>query len=700
MKKRYERAGGLRRLLALMLCMALTVPLFAGCGKDVQEAPGRETAAALEATQAAVETTVPEETVPPTVPADGDPDNVTCKGTYTAEDSAVKAAADTVAATAGEQELTNGLLQVFYWMEAEAYRQAGHEIAPDFDKPLDTQECPIDDTAASWQQYFLQRALNAWHSAQALVLQADAEGVPTEEAYQPNLKNHDIYLTEKPATKVLYGFNKGFQPNELHQAYLDGIPAMLEEVAADNGFAGLDALAADAAGAGADGGDLSRYAELYNLAYMYFTTLNYSTAAEKEEVEAFFTEKEGEYQAAGINQDSGSLVDIRHALLIPEGAVVASDGAVNASEEAWNACETEANAMLEAFLGGKDTSEPRFAELANENSADAGSSLNGGLYQNLHRGQLDEPLDSWCFDDARQSGDTVVLRSDCGVHILYFSGSKEIWYAAAERDLLMEKGGALIAAAREKYPMTVDYSAIVLGTAENTASVSADTLLYPDVAHERFPVVPLYLQQDYPTTYYGAYKITSHGCGITTMAMLASYLADDELTPPELCDRYGNYCLKNGTNAIMFEVTPAEMGFYLKEKTFDWRVANEAMEEGYIVISLQHKGFFTRGGHYLVLEELLENGELQIRDSNIYNYGKLHGHKSDSFDWANVIPAGACYWIYQHKITRIPACARCGEPQGEGIPRTMFTGEYRCEICDAALLRRGSYMAGCASANP
>lgn len=113
MKKRFERAGVLRRVLALMLCVALMAPLFAGCGKeDVR--PQKETAAAPEATQEAVETTAPEETVPPTVPADGAPDDVTCKGTYTVEGSAVKAAADTVVATAGEQELTNGLLQVFY----------------------------------------------------------------------------------------------------------------------------------------------------------------------------------------------------------------------------------------------------------------------------------------------------------------------------------------------------------------------------------------------------------------------------------------------------------------------------------------------------------------------------------------------------------------------------------------------------------
>lgn len=56
-------------------------------------------------------------TEPPTVPADGNPDDVTCKGTYTAADEAVIAARDTVVATAGEYELTVGQLQVYYWME-------------------------------------------------------------------------------------------------------------------------------------------------------------------------------------------------------------------------------------------------------------------------------------------------------------------------------------------------------------------------------------------------------------------------------------------------------------------------------------------------------------------------------------------------------------------------------------------------------
>ena len=57
------------------------------------------------------------ETTPPmTVPADGNPDDATCKGSYTlAEGAAFNG--DAVVATMGEHKLTNAELQVYYWMQ-------------------------------------------------------------------------------------------------------------------------------------------------------------------------------------------------------------------------------------------------------------------------------------------------------------------------------------------------------------------------------------------------------------------------------------------------------------------------------------------------------------------------------------------------------------------------------------------------------
>ena len=183
--------------------------LLAGCGE-------KREAAVTE--QPAAETT--EATVPATVPADGNPNDVTCKGSYTAD--SVNASA--VAATLGDEKLTVGQLQAYYWMEVASYRQAAHETAPDFDRPLDTQACEIDDSVASWQQYFLKRALTTWHTAQALALQSVEEGLPTEEAYQPDMEKHEEIMTGMPATAYLYGYNNNYRINTLHQEFLDDIP--------------------------------------------------------------------------------------------------------------------------------------------------------------------------------------------------------------------------------------------------------------------------------------------------------------------------------------------------------------------------------------------------------------------------------------------------------------------------------------------
>ncbi|HCP71714.1 MAG TPA: hypothetical protein DIT87_06820, partial [Clostridiales bacterium] len=309
------------KYLAAALCAVMLLQGLTGCGK---KSPVKaETAAS----STAAETAQP--TVPATVPPDGSPGDVTCKGSYTAD--SVDASA--VVATLGSEQLTNGQLQVYYWMEVASYRQAAHEAAPDFDRPLDTQPCEIDDSVASWQQYFLKRALTSWHSALALSLQSVDEGIPTEEAYQPNMKNHEKYMSGKPATAYLYGYNKNYRLNTLHEQYLEDIPQTLATLAEQYGFADVSALAKDIAGASAE--DLAACMELYNRGYMYDTALSYYIDPTEEEVEAYFAEHESDYAEAGITRSSGTLVDIRHILLIPQASedgtetvTVAPDGTV------------------------------------------------------------------------------------------------------------------------------------------------------------------------------------------------------------------------------------------------------------------------------------------------------------------------------------------------------------------------------------
>jgi len=694
-RKREMSMKKMKRGIAWMLTVLLLLPVLAGCAADVEETTPTTVPTVPETTQA---------TEPvPTIPADGNPEDVTCKGSYSDEapnpgavvavitrnpemlvretEPTEEESQEATEETTGEEEtpelppveitLTNAQLQVWYWMEVAAFRASGQE-GPDFAQSLDTQLCSLDDTAVTWQQYFLDRALKSWHTSQGLIQMSQDAGLPIAESYNPNLWYHELYLIDIPATRYLYGYNKSYSPNALHQAYLDNLPQVLEELALEKGFASAAELAE--AAAGAEEAALQEYARVFNLAYMYYASLHYYLEPSQEAVEA---------KAAEFPDITGKTVDIRHILLVPQ----------EDTEEAWAACEAEAAELLTQFLAKNDHSEPRFSELAHEHSQDSASAPRGGIYYGIQPGQLAENLDAWCFDAARSPGDTELIRTDRGWHILYFSAGTENSHAAAREALMAQAGAAAAATARENYLMDVEYGAIVLEDGDSGLFSGTD-LLYPDVAHERFPTAPLYLQQDYVGSPYGNFTINYHGCGITTLSMLASYLTDEDLIPPILAAQFGRYCYPSGTDSMLFSAEPATIGFHMVKRSYDWKEAQAALQAGYPVVSLQQKGFWTIAGHFLLLQEEKDNGKLIIRDSNIFNYATLPGHKIDEFEWPSVTAAGSGYWIYEKKITRIDACGRCGQGTGDDASG-LFAGEYICEKCTEALQRRGQYLTLC-----
>ena len=151
-----------------------------------------------------------------------------------------------------------------------------------------------------------------------------------------------------------------------------------------------------------------------------------------------------------------------------------------------------------------------------------------------------------------------------------------------------------------------------------------------------------------------------------------------------------NYSHKNGTDGMIFNNESAVLGFYLREKTYDTRVARAALEDGHVVVSVQHPGYWTRGGHYIACESINADGMVQVRDSNIFNYSRVPAHKEDLHKWGNITAAGSGYWIFEYKITAIPACSRCGNP--EGVTASLLKTDYTCEKCEPALLRRNTYL--------
>lgn len=217
---------------------------------------------------------------------------------------------------------------------------------------------------------------------------------------------------------------------------------------------------------------------------------------------------------------------------------------------------------------------------------------------------------------------------------------------------------------------------------------------FPYVGYERYPGVPQYFQQDYEHVTYGGYgnNVATHGCGITALAMLATYMTDTELTPEDLAVPFARYSSDAGTEFALFDDSPGVLGYYLEKRTSSWKEAYAALERGQMVISLQLANHFTTTAHFIVLTGLTEDGKILVKDSNVFNHTKRFAGKDyyeTGFEPQYVAAYSRICWIYEKKLVRVPGCSRCADPAVEVVP--IFTGTRYCAKCTALLNKQNAY---------
>lgn len=409
----------------IALAVAAVVVLLAALIALISVGTKNKAPAATEPTAAVAETQ------PATVPADGNPDDVTCKGTYTVTDDVAVAEKDAVVATMGDKTLTNAQLRIYYRSAISSFlsTEYGYYMMMygmlDSAQPLDTQLSHEGDK--TWQQFFLQYALDNWQMTQALALEAQKNGVEMD-------------------------------PED--QEYLATMRDSLEELAANHSLTIEDMLASDF-GAGVSYEDFEQYQTLYLQGSPYYEAEVEKFVATDEELEAYFLEHEESYASSGVTMDS-KLVDVRHILVQVKGGTADESGNTVYSDEEWATCEAEAQAILDAWLAG-DKTEDSFAALANEKSEDPGSNTNGGLYENVYQGQMVEPFETWCFDESRQYADYGLVRTSYGYHVMFFVGSEPLWKQYAQEGWLNEQISQMLDEIVKNYSMEVTYENISLG---------------------------------------------------------------------------------------------------------------------------------------------------------------------------------------------------------------------------------------------
>ncbi len=351
------------------------------------------------------------------------------KTSYTAKDEKVEKNVATVVATAGNQSLTSGELQAFYWMTVydflDYYGYYLDTIGVDITAPL-SEQIYDEATGMTYQQMFLDNALKSWHRY-AVLLQLSQD--------------------------------EGFTLTQEQQAELDSFKTRLEELCAEYEYTDIEAFVDKEFFPGSSLESYLTYNRTSFVALAYYDTLYESLMPTDAELEAYFTEHEAEFSESGITKEAGNYYDVRHILVGPEGGAAYGEY----TDQEWAEWEASAQKILDDFLSDNPTEEG-FAALAKELSVDDGSKANGGLYENLTKDtNFVEPFKNWYLDETRKPGDTGVVKTEHGYHIMYFSGSAPIWEYETRSMVLSENTNKLLAEAQEKYPMTVDYKKIVIG---------------------------------------------------------------------------------------------------------------------------------------------------------------------------------------------------------------------------------------------
>lgn len=150
--------------------------------------------------------------------------------------------------------------------------------------------------------------------------------------------------------------------------------------------------------------------------------------------------------------DESVTYSVRHLLVIPGNDSEDADNTDSDTDseektytdEEWAAAKEKAENLLAQFNKG-DKSEYSFAMLAEENSDDtestsSGSSgLFGGMIEGTKEGAMVPEFEKWALDSSRKYGDTGIVKSDYGYHIMFFIDACPQYEYNCKKDIIADR---------------------------------------------------------------------------------------------------------------------------------------------------------------------------------------------------------------------------------------------------------------------
>ena len=162
------------------------------------------------------------------------------------------------------------------------------------------------------------------------------------------------------------------------------------------------------------------------------------------------------------------LANVRHLLVKFTGGTTDSEGNTTYSDAEKAAAKAEAEKYLQEWEAGAKTEES-FIELTKKNSDD-GTAAEGGLIEDIHRdSNLVTTFKNWALEADRKPGDTEVIVSEYGYHVMYYVGDDDMNY----RDYMISE--ELRATDLEKWHTGITDAATI--TTGNTKRLNLDAVL-------------------------------------------------------------------------------------------------------------------------------------------------------------------------------------------------------------------------------
>ena len=163
--------------------------------------------------------------------------------------------------------------------------------------------------------------------------------------------------------------------------------------------------------------------------------------------------------------------------------------------------------------------------------------------------------------------------------------------------------------------------------------------------------IPLYLQYLGPwsNTIYGDGNIAQKGCCPTCLAMVLSYLKKEVILPNDITSFTGNNYYVNGQGSSwnIFEAVANHWNVSCTNIGKNQAALIKSLSDGKPVIASMAPGTFTKGGHFIVLTGITEDGNIKVNDPNDNSTTK--NFKDKEFDPSLIIRESKNFWSLEEK---------------------------------------------------